>query len=121
MSAVAIPRVTLRCPSEAAEALGVSPDYFDEHIRPELKLVRRGRLVLVSLSELERHGSLAYEQIAALLGKPPDAVRNLLMVLRERGLIDAVMIARRDEAERPATYWRLTEQGHEQLARIRRG
>jgi excisionase family DNA binding protein len=49
-----IPRVTLRCPAEAAEALGVSPDYFDEHVRHELKVVRRGRLVLVSLSELER-------------------------------------------------------------------
>jgi hypothetical protein len=40
MSSVA--RVTLRCPAEAAEALGVSPDYFDEHVRPELKLIRRG-------------------------------------------------------------------------------
>jgi hypothetical protein len=48
------PRVTLRCPTEAAEALGVSPDSFDDHIRPELKLIRRGRLVLVSVSELER-------------------------------------------------------------------
>jgi hypothetical protein len=56
MTAVAasLPRVTLRVPAEAAEALGVSPDYFDEHIRPELKLIRRGRLVLVSLRELER-------------------------------------------------------------------
>jgi hypothetical protein len=49
-----IPRVTLRCPAEAAEALGVSPDYFDEHIRQDLKLIRRGRLVLVSVAELER-------------------------------------------------------------------
>jgi hypothetical protein len=59
MTAVAasLPRVTLRVPAEAAEALGVSPDYFDEHIRPELKLIRRGRLVLVSLRELERWAS----------------------------------------------------------------
>jgi hypothetical protein len=52
-----VPRVTLRVPAESAEALGVSPDYFDEHVRPELKLIRRGRLVLVSLRELERWAS----------------------------------------------------------------
>jgi hypothetical protein len=49
-----VPRVTLRVPAEAAGALGVSPDYFDEHIRSDLKLIRRGRVVLVSLRELER-------------------------------------------------------------------
>jgi hypothetical protein len=49
-----VPRVALRVPSEAALALGVSPDYFDQHIRHELKLIRRGRLVLVSTRELER-------------------------------------------------------------------
>jgi hypothetical protein len=49
-----VPRVALRVPSEAAFALGVSPDYFDQHIRHELKLIRRGRLVLVSMRELER-------------------------------------------------------------------
>lgn len=48
-----IPRVALRVPEEAAAALGVSPDYFDKHIRPELRLIRRGRLVLASVAELE--------------------------------------------------------------------
>jgi hypothetical protein len=38
----------------AAAALGVSRDYFDEHIRPELLVVRRGRRVLVSTVELSR-------------------------------------------------------------------
>lgn len=52
-----IPRVTLRVPAEAAAALGVSTDYFDQHIRPEMKLIRRGRLVLVSVRELERWAS----------------------------------------------------------------
>lgn len=50
---VAIPRVTLS-PVEAAEALGVSRDFFDEHVRDELKLIRRGRLVLVPVKELKR-------------------------------------------------------------------
>jgi hypothetical protein len=52
----AIPRVALRCPDEAAAAPGVSPDYFDKHVRHELRLIRRGRLVLVLVSELERWG-----------------------------------------------------------------
>jgi hypothetical protein len=49
-------RLALRCPEEAAASLGVSADYFDEHVRPELRLIRRGRLVLVLVSELERWG-----------------------------------------------------------------
>ena len=49
-----LPRLALRVPDEAADALGVSPDFFDEHVRPELRLVRRGRLVFVAVTELER-------------------------------------------------------------------
>jgi len=41
-------------PSEAAEAIGVSRDFFDEHVRPELRVVRRGRRLLVPVRELER-------------------------------------------------------------------
>jgi hypothetical protein len=41
-------------PTQAAQALGISPDYFDTHVRHELKLIRKGRLVLVPLRELER-------------------------------------------------------------------
>jgi excisionase family DNA binding protein len=47
------PRLALR-PEEAAEALGVSRDFFDDHIAHELRWIRRGRLKLVSVSELER-------------------------------------------------------------------
>lgn len=46
-------RLTLS-PQEAADALGVSRDYFDQHVKPELRVVRRGRLVLVPVRELER-------------------------------------------------------------------
>jgi hypothetical protein len=49
-----ISRVALRCPEEAAAALGVSPDFFDRHLRSELRVVRRGRLVFVAVSELQR-------------------------------------------------------------------
>jgi hypothetical protein len=48
-----IPRLALRT-GEAAFACGCSEDYFAEHIAPELKFVRRGRLKLVAVSELQR-------------------------------------------------------------------
>lgn len=35
--------------------LGVSRDYFDEHIKPELRIVRDGaRMVLIPVAELVR-------------------------------------------------------------------
>jgi excisionase family DNA binding protein len=49
----AIPRLALS-PDEAAQALGVSRDFFDEHIAAELRIVRRGRRKLVPIRELER-------------------------------------------------------------------
>jgi hypothetical protein len=48
-----VPRLALT-PLEAAVALGVSRDYFDEHVLPELRVVRRGRRKLVPIRELER-------------------------------------------------------------------
>jgi hypothetical protein len=51
------PKPSLRLavsPDEAAAALGVSRDYFDEHVISELRIVRRSRRILVSLAELER-------------------------------------------------------------------
>jgi excisionase family DNA binding protein len=48
-----IPRLALS-PAQAAEALSVSRDFFDEHIRHELRVVRRGRKILVPVRELER-------------------------------------------------------------------
>src|SRR6266545_749023 len=47
------PRLALS-PDEAAALLGVSRDYFDEHVIDELRIVRRGRRILVALAELER-------------------------------------------------------------------
>jgi excisionase family DNA binding protein len=41
-------------PAEAAAALGVSRDFFDQHILVELRVVRRGRRRLIPLRELER-------------------------------------------------------------------
>lgn len=47
------PRLALS-PDEAAGVLGVSRDYLDEHVMAELRIVRRGRRILIALSELER-------------------------------------------------------------------
>jgi hypothetical protein len=40
--------------AEAAASLGVSVDFFEVHVQPELRVIRRGRLVLVPVRELER-------------------------------------------------------------------
>jgi excisionase family DNA binding protein len=55
LAVVEAPRLRLALsPVEAADALGVSRDFLDEHVLPELRVVRRGRKVLVSVAELER-------------------------------------------------------------------
>lgn len=48
-----VPRLALT-PVEAAACLGVSRDFFDQHILPELRIVRRGRRRLVPTRELDR-------------------------------------------------------------------
>ena len=48
-----IPRLALR-KTEAAQALGMSVDFFEDHVLHELRIVRRGRLTLVPIRELER-------------------------------------------------------------------
>ena len=39
---------------EAADALGVSVDFFEQHVMPDLRIVRRGRRRLIPIGELER-------------------------------------------------------------------
>ena len=50
---------------QAAQALGVSEDYFAKQIAPDLRMVRDGRLKLVPVRELEawldRHAAYAIE------------------------------------------------------------
>jgi hypothetical protein len=41
-------------PDEAARLLSMSRNSWDRYVRPEVRLVRRGRLVLVRTKELER-------------------------------------------------------------------
>jgi hypothetical protein len=47
------PHLALRL-GAAAGALGVSHDHFRKHIAPELRIVRRGRVQIVPITELQR-------------------------------------------------------------------
>lgn len=40
--------------AEAAQALGVSVDFLEAHVMPELRVVHRGRRRLIPVAELER-------------------------------------------------------------------
>jgi excisionase family DNA binding protein len=40
--------------SEAARSLGMSLDSFERHVQSQIRLVRRGKLRLVPIAELER-------------------------------------------------------------------
>jgi len=48
-----VPRVGLSR-QDAAASLGMSLDSFERHVQPELKLIRRGKLRLIPVVELER-------------------------------------------------------------------
>lgn len=48
-----VPRLALS-KAEASEAIGCSVDFLEEHVLPELRVVRRGRRVFVAVAELER-------------------------------------------------------------------
>jgi excisionase family DNA binding protein len=49
-----LPRLSIS-PREAAQMLGVSRDFFDEHVKPELRIIRRGsKTILIPVAELER-------------------------------------------------------------------
>jgi excisionase family DNA binding protein len=40
--------------AEAAQAVGMSESSFKRHVQPELRIVRRGSLRIIPLSEVER-------------------------------------------------------------------
>jgi hypothetical protein len=49
-----VPRLALRV-WEAAESCGVSVDWFEEHVLPEIRWFREGRMKLIPVSELARY------------------------------------------------------------------
>jgi excisionase family DNA binding protein len=53
MSVETVPRLALTR-EQAADALGVSLDTFERHVQHEIRVVRRGRRILIPTRELER-------------------------------------------------------------------
>ena len=52
-TSVSIPRIALTR-SEASRALGISLDSFERYVQPEVRVIRRGRMRLIPLRDLER-------------------------------------------------------------------
>jgi hypothetical protein len=48
-----VPRIVLTR-EEAAAALGMSLDSFERHVQPDVRMIRKGRLRLIPIGELER-------------------------------------------------------------------
>ena len=48
-----VPRIALTR-EEAAESLGISVDSFERYVQPHVRIIRRGKLRLVPVTELER-------------------------------------------------------------------
>jgi DNA-binding PadR family transcriptional regulator len=72
------------------------------------------------LAALQEHGSLAVEQIAAFLGRAVGPLNPVVASLRDEGLIRAVALTNFEGHTGVAVaYWRLTDAGHEELARLR--
>ena len=59
-----VPRIALSRP-EAAAALGMSLDCLERHVQPDLKLIRRGKLRLVPVAELQRWTGENAERVLA--------------------------------------------------------
>ncbi|HWX95446.1 MAG TPA: hypothetical protein VNZ01_01235 [Solirubrobacteraceae bacterium] len=49
----AVPRLALTR-EEAAASIGISLDSFERHVQPSIRMIRRGRLRVVPVSELAR-------------------------------------------------------------------
>jgi excisionase family DNA binding protein len=60
------PRLALT-KAEAAASIGVSVDFFEQRVQPELRVIREGRKVLIPTADLERwvfenaHRTLGHE------------------------------------------------------------
>lgn len=57
-----VPRVALTR-EEAAQSLGMSLDSFERHVQPEVRMIRRGKLRLVPVAELERWAERSAETV----------------------------------------------------------
>jgi len=68
---------------------------------------------------LARHESLGFDQLVTHLARPPEAVRSALIDLRDSGFVGVLSIGEIEGHTKggAASYWRLTDQGRDELAR----
>jgi hypothetical protein len=60
----AVPALALT-KTEAARSLGMSVRSFDKYVMPDVKIIRRGSMVLISVRELERWADESAERTLA--------------------------------------------------------
>jgi len=72
-----------------------------------------GGLELAILGLLERHGPLAFEQIAAHLNERPNDVRRELTTLRDSGFVHVITLD--GHSSNAISNWRLTDAGRREL------
>jgi hypothetical protein len=77
--------------AEAAAAIGVSVDSFERYVQPELRLVRRGRLRLVPVRELERAGLIAQLRGRWNKGSPRPGVPTQRSAYTWPGLLSSLL------------------------------
>jgi len=86
----------------------------------ERERLRSAQVDLAILLLLQQHDSLAASQVAEHLGDPLDAVNATLRRLRDRGAVDVLAVGELEgHTTEAASYWRLTNQGRDELARLR--
>src|SRR4029077_10820071 len=79
-----------------------------------------GLMETAILTLLEQNESLGYEQIALYLDKPPEQVRRALTSLRRRRFGDVLGVSEVvGHTTAAVAYWRLTELGPKDTARLR--
>jgi predicted ArsR family transcriptional regulator len=72
------------------------------------------------LALLEQNESLGFEQIALYLDEAPEQVRSALTTLRRRRFVDVLGVSEVvGHTTAAVAYWRLTELGQTELARLR--
>lgn len=90
---------------------------FWQQVREAVSVPAMNLAILLLLAQ---HESLAAEQIAEELADPLDAVNATLRQMRDRGAMDVLSIGELEgHRTRPASYWRLTDQGRDELAKLR--
>ena len=65
----AVPRLALT-PTEAAAALGMGLTSFKKYVQPQLRIVRRGKLRVIPVSEVERWAEENAERVLDAVSEP---------------------------------------------------